>query len=190
VALTRYDRREPGDSPGEQIRDTLAALDAERERAARLERERDELSAQLVALREELDGPVVFACDEEILAASKRRAALLASTAPAVEEYTRRAQVEALHIYIDGLERELASVRRERDEERRALHAAVQRHREAAKTAELDRAETAERERDAAMASSDAWERDCEAVATALGYGPGEWAASSLAKVAARGASR
>lgn len=47
VALTRYDRREPGDSPGEQIRDTLAALDAEREKVARLERERDELAAQL-----------------------------------------------------------------------------------------------------------------------------------------------
>lgn len=47
VALTRYDRREPGDSPGEQIRDTLAALDAEREKAARLERERDELAAKL-----------------------------------------------------------------------------------------------------------------------------------------------
>lgn len=53
VALTRYDRREPGDSPGEQIRDTLAAPDAEREKAARLERERDELLAQITELNEE-----------------------------------------------------------------------------------------------------------------------------------------
>lgn len=102
VALTRYDRREPGDSPGEQIRDTLAALDVEREKVARLERERDELAAHLAALRAEVRD--VLAEPHAYIGNRERTVltcAVAAATAPAVEAYTRRVQAEALESAAD-----------------------------------------------------------------------------------------
>lgn len=103
VELTKYDRREPGDSPGEQIRYLLAALDDERARANRCERERDELAAKLAELREAATGAARFWTDAPAPISHDGMNNVvqvlfdaLAATAPTAEAYTQRVQAEVV----------------------------------------------------------------------------------------------
>lgn len=89
----------------------IETLDAEREKVARLERERDELAAQLAALREAATGAARFWTDapapishDGMNAVVQALFDALSASAPAVEAYTRRVQAEALESAADEIE--------------------------------------------------------------------------------------
>jgi hypothetical protein len=75
---------------------------------------------------------------------------------------------------VDNAEEKMSALRAERD-------LAIQ-TREGALDAQAD----VEKRMFALRAERDAWERDCEAVATALGYRSGEWVSTALAREVAR----
>lgn len=96
----------------------VETIDAEREKVARLERERDELAAQLAVLREAvlIHQSTAHLWDREVSSAEEfaesmgtlidadsRLCEALAASAPDAEAYTRRVQADALESAADAM---------------------------------------------------------------------------------------